>query len=435
MRRIRPLFSLAILAASQGEQPEPTTHKRRLSATSNIFNTATKAELFAHWTADKINSAIPLDLKIDPLSGEGFVVRQNELVSYADMFAAQEQRVATGDGDSTLMKLRKIVNEESLEEEIKGMHIKKNRLGGTHSRGLKHNFSVHRLDLASIKFSSDWIDEEERRLQTNATDADGFVALKKKPSKKSQKQKIKEERKKDKNKGKPNKVNEGGRKKKKKFLPKINNLTPSRGDKIPSSQTFSARVTPSASTESKIRGVSFRLVDPVGESSDWLPVPRGYEDDTYSITIDGFAAFPASKWKYQMSAVDDAGRSIDSPNIMFKVDGETGDEMEVEYDDWAEYDEGDAQGFVDGAGKKDEEKAQGLMDGADKKEDLMEFDIVGDSNWPYGGGIQSATGRILFEFNGSGTYVCSGTVVKDDKNGRSVILVSIQKLEPESITS
>jgi hypothetical protein len=413
MRRIQPLLSLAIIATTtaQGDQSKPT-QKRRLSASTNIFDTASKAELFAHWTADKINSAIPLDLKIDPRSGEGFVVRRDELVSYANMFAATKQEIAA-DGDATLVKLSKVLDEEVLEEEMEGMHVKKNRLGARHKHERVLEASIgHVINLATIEFGSDAsLDEEERRLQTNRTNAHGF-ATHRKSSKKSKKQKVKEDGKNSKDKkdkGKLGKVNEGGPKKKKKFLPKINDLTPSRGDKISSSQTFSAKVTPSTFTGANIRDVSFRLVDPAGETSDWLPVPRGYDKDMYEITIEGFGAFPASKWKYQMSVKDDEGRSIESPNIMFKVDGEAEDKFEMEYDDWTYEEEEDAQGFVDGA---------------DKKEDLMEFDVVGDSNWPYGGGIQSATGRILFEFNGSGTYVCSGTVVKDGKNGRSVILTA-----------
>jgi hypothetical protein len=43
-----------------------------------------------------------------------------------------------------------------------------------------------------------------------------------------------------------------------------------------------------------------------------------------------------------------------------------------------------------------------------------------DSDWTRGGAIQSATGRILFEFDGSAeTYVCSGTVIRDGPDGQT----------------
>ena len=50
------------------------------------------------------------------------------MVSYADMFVATKQRIAS-DGDATLVKLNKVLDEEVLEEEMEGMHVKKNRLG------------------------------------------------------------------------------------------------------------------------------------------------------------------------------------------------------------------------------------------------------------------------------------------------------------------
>ena len=402
MKRLRSLAGLALLAfATADEQP------RRLQASSNIFN---KAQLFAHWTSDKINNALPLDLKIDPRSGEGFVVKRDELVSYADMFAGREQRVSPQ--GATLIKLNKVLDEPEVEKKMDVMKRGKHK----HDRELIQATSTT-LHLSSIFYSSSsYINS--RNLQTNTTDADGFATLKKKPSKRSKKQKIKDEKKQDKNKGNNiHNKNEGGRKKKRKYQPKISNLSPSRGTKISSSQTFRARVLPSSMTNANIRSVSFRLKDPIGETSDWLPVPQAYEDDMYEITIEGFGAFPASKWKYQMSVKDEEGRSVDSPNIMFRVDGDLevdddDDDLETLEDDWTDVE--DAQGFVDGVDDKEE-----------KEEELMKLGVVGDSNWPHGGGIQSATGRILFEFNGSGTYVCSGTVVKDDAiKGRSVILVS-----------
>ena len=336
------------------------------------------------------------------------------MVSYAEMFAGREQRVSPQSG-ATLVKLNKVLDEPEVEKNMNAKHLKKKRLGHKHdNRELIHTNTLH---LSSIFFSAaSFINT--RNLQSNITDADGFATLNKKPSKRSKKQKIKEEKKKDKNKDKGNihHKNEGGRKKKRKYQPKISNLSPSRGTKISSSQTFSARVLPSSVTNADIRSVSFRLVDPLGETSDWLPVPQAYDDNMYEITIEGFGAFPASKWKYQMNVKDEEGRSVDSPNVMFRVDGEleSDDDLETLEDDWT--DEKDAQGFADGV--------------EDEEEELMKLGVVGDSNWPHGGGIQSATGRILFEFNGSGTYVCSGTVVKDDEiKGRSVILVSARECD------
>jgi len=403
MKRIRPHSWVALAVLSQAchgnGQGEADKEHRRLSIESNIFN---KAELFAHWTADKINNATPLDLKIDPRSGEGFIVKNDELVSYADMFAATEQRIS----GATLVKLSKFIDEEIVAEELDLMHVRTNRLGSKHKHGRALVGQPSTYDLASIKFKSSTLDYQNRILQT---DADGFATLKKKPSKKDKKDK-----KNKKDKDKINNKNEGGRKKKKKFLPKIKSMNPSRGAKILSSHTFSAKVSPSATTQASIRDVQFRLVDPAGETSDWLPVPQGLYDDLYEITIEGFGAFPASKWKYQMSVYDEEGMSSTSPNVMFKVESTAGDELYDDLPSYEEYEDDDEEEEEDG------NDSQGFED-----TDLMEFDVVADSNWPYGGGIQSATGRILFEFNGSGTFVCSGTVVKDGEiKGRSIIFTA-----------
>ena len=114
MRGVQPRSLLlgALLHATQAQQ-------QRESASTNVFN---QAELFAHWTSEKINSAIPLDLKIDPLSGEGFVIRRDELVSYADMFASKEQRVVTP--DATLIRLNKMLDEDVLTQELETTHVR-----------------------------------------------------------------------------------------------------------------------------------------------------------------------------------------------------------------------------------------------------------------------------------------------------------------------
>lgn len=50
-------------------------------------------------------------------------------------------------------------------------------------------------------------------------------------------------------------------------------------------------------------------------------------------------------------------------------------------------------------------------------------DVVKDENWPYGGVIQTSTGRILFFFDGN-PYVCSGTVIKDTAADRTIVLTA-----------
>lgn len=49
---------------------------------------------------------------------------------------------------------------------------------------------------------------------------------------------------------------------------------------------------------------------------------------------------------------------------------------------------------------------------------------VSDSDWPFRGAIQSAVGRIMFTFDGQKNYKCSGTVIKDNTSGRSIVLTA-----------
>ncbi|KAL7517206.1 hypothetical protein ACHAWX_002145 [Stephanocyclus meneghinianus] len=419
----------ALLHLARCHDTKPSREARRLS--SNLFiesDPVTAADLFAHWTAEKIRSAIPLDLKIDPRSGEGFVVTDGEkgLVSYADLFAAGMQTLDergavpaqdhNGGGGANVVRLDAIFHRENFHEKLEARNEekkKKKELRGRNphnQRSLEDGHGVYTLDLASIEFKNEISrnqsqKHEERRLRA----ADTFVTLKDKPSKKDKKEKIKQD---EEDTNEDDSViktkDDGGKQKKKKFLPAISDLRPSRGTKVLSSQTFSARIRPSSATVANIREVSFRLVDPGGQSSDWLPVPSSGAEDLYEITIEGFEAYPSSKWRYQIMAMDDEGWTVESSNIMFRVDGNAGSDLESAADD-----------LTDNATDESDGPSGG------NSAELMDLGVVGDSNWPYGGGIQSATGRILFEFNGSGTYVCSGTVVQDgDIQGRSVILTA-----------
>ena len=51
-------------------------------------------------------------------------------------------------------------------------------------------------------------------------------------------------------------------------------------------------------------------------------------------------------------------------------------------------------------------------------------EVVDDSEWPHSGPIQSATGRILFQFSSNQIYKCSGTVIQDNTTGRSIVLTA-----------
>lgn len=51
-------------------------------------------------------------------------------------------------------------------------------------------------------------------------------------------------------------------------------------------------------------------------------------------------------------------------------------------------------------------------------------EVIDDSEWLHSGPIQSATGRILFQFSSNQIYKCSGTVIEDNTTGRSIVLTA-----------
>ncbi|KAL7463661.1 hypothetical protein ACHAXS_004014 [Conticribra weissflogii] len=193
---------------------------------------------------------------------------------------------------------------------------------------------------------------------------------------------------------------------------RIKSLTPDKGSTIQSQQTFSAKV--KAPNNSQVRTVQFQLTDPSGDKSNWLNVPRANNGggDTFSITVDGFQKYRGTRWTYRMKATDTNGNSVESNSILFKVDG-LGDS---------------ANDFGGGGANSGVDKAPPAPSPPSSYSNSrpMPQSTVQDSNWPYDGPIQSATGRILFEFTGTSTFVCSGTVIDDgsNNNGRSIIVTA-----------
>ena len=55
---------------------------------------------------------------------------------------------------------------------------------------------------------------------------------------------------------------------------------------------------------------------------------------------------------------------------------------------------------------------------------LLVQSTVIDSDWSNGGTIQSAIGHILLKFGYGERYFCTGSVVKDDVTGRSIVLTA-----------
>lgn len=212
---------------------------------------------------------------------------------------------------------------------------------------------------------------------------------------------------------KKNNNNKKNNKNKKKKLPKIDRLTPSKGDTIQGKQTFSARIQPSQVTQSDISDVSFQLEDHNGASSGWLTVPR-VSDGLYEITVDGFERYPGTQWEYTLQAKDQKGKKKSADNIAFLVGGG-----------------GSSGSNFANNGNSNSNNNNNNPNKAPPASNPLPQTKVSDSTWTHAGAVQSATGRIMFEFDDdtSQSFVCSGTVVMDGPasqspdadNGRTII--------------
>ena len=200
---------------------------------------------------------------------------------------------------------------------------------------------------------------------------------------------------------------------------KIKSLTPDKGSIISSQQTFTAKIKTFNTNKSRVESVQFQLTDPTGSSSDWLNVPpKNEKNDLFQITVDGFQKYKGTRWTYKMKAKDTKGNVVTSNDILVKVDGVGGSAND--------FSNGGGGGGNTNTNDKDENVWQAPPAPSSNSNSQKLKSNIQDSNWPYGGSIQSATGRILFEFTNTGTYVCSGTVINDgsNTNGRSIIVTA-----------
>ena len=205
-------------------------------------------------------------------------------------------------------------------------------------------------------------------------------------------------------------------------LPRIGNTDPPRGSAVRDAQTFSARVLPSKSTNSPVRSVHFVLTDQDGNESGPLELSSSSGgvggSGLYEITIDGFGTYGGSTWSYAVVARDENGKRRSTDEITFDIvtSGDLGG--------------GDADGAPPPPSPPPPAPPSSSPGGGGPAAEPIPKKYETDSDWTRGGAVQSTTGRILFEFDGSGqTYVCSGTVVHDGPrgtrpdvgNGRSIV--------------
>ena len=161
--------------------------------------------------------------------------------------------------------------------------------------------------------------------------------------------------------------------------PTVTSMDPTDGATIGSSQRFSASVTDT----SGVRSVTFEITFG-GQVYTFAGANEG--GGTWATTVQGFSNGSGS---WRVIATDGAKRG-----------GNTGSSASL--------------GFTVDAGSPPPPPPGG-------------GGVVQNSRWGFGGAIQTAAGRLLYEMpngNGWSGYVCSGTVATDGTTGRSVIITA-----------
>ena len=422
-------FSLVLSAVRAappaGDGRHDEVYRRRLGQSA--------AEAFAHWTPQLVARAIPLDLKIDRQDDTVYIAGEDGyMTSYAEAFAggrgadvssdywdsfvhAEDLLPVDGDGDSgqaihsTSWIIKRLYQEDDISSPaLRGREDKgRRRLDGDikliHLDDLEFSTVEAVEDKSSaeadedlefeIEFESDDetdfpIEEEGRSLQwSTQTPGQGSRPVARNTRKNNN-----------------NNNNNNNARAKKKRLPRMNNIKPTKGSLVRDKQTFSAKILPSQATKSKIDTVHFTLTDGNGKESAMLTMPK-VSNNEFAISIDGFEKFSGTRWKYKVEAIDRKGRKKQSGQIVFRIQG-VGDS---------------SSGFAGGGNGKNDDKDKEKEEEEEEEENdrPLKKEIVNDSNWPHGGHIQGSVGRILFEFDGSAPFVCSGTVIMDSSSGKS----------------
>jgi hypothetical protein len=174
--------------------------------------------------------------------------------------------------------------------------------------------------------------------------------------------------------------------------PIVRSTFPPVNTKIGPNQSFGALVSDSGTG---VKSVCLQLRDHINSLSDCFELVN-VGSDVYELTFDGFDAYEGETWSYRIRSKDGARNRVNTQwaDFIINISGKGGN------------DGGDGQA---------EEKTDG--------ESGVLTQEVRDESWPYGGLVQKSTGRILFFFDGN-AYVCTGTVLDDEVEDRTVILTA-----------
>ena len=409
------LAARSALSSREGPPGSRRPHFRRRLARS-------AADAFDAWTPARAARALPLDLRLDAATGGAYAAGAGGyLAPYGDTLAAGGR----GEYWSSMRRVDAAVGAGKTRRE--DAHVRTPRRSGGwtkrsgrreavfHGRALREGSTFH---LDSLDFGAAREQEEDFRPREDGGEEEEEGGEEEEEEEEKEEHgdeefaRIDEERV---LRGHPRdlslmtayKIKERKNNKTKKKKPQIKNLAPSKNSIIRGTQTFSAHVYPSEITEAAISEVSFRLEDELGDRSEWMSVPK--VGDYYEITMQGFAAYPGSRWKCEMRAKDAEGRKK-SAAVKVRVAAAPGSVQE-----------NGATTTTPAPAPRAPSLPAETPPGPSPSTSFLPRTHVSDSNWPHKGAIQAATGRIMFEFDDgpNQAFVCSGTVVMDGRNSRT----------------
>lgn len=383
----------------------------------------TSAETFAHWTSDRATNAIPLELKLRSSEPDGIAYLAG-YGSYAQFFVQGTQNNSTSTfkrGGDELKRSRYLldakipvlndVNEVNVEGVVSTSARRAHKLEETASkaglRGQRHlkqsgKQPLQLMGRGTISLDSISFTDTEASFLQDADVQDHEI-----PSSLSDRELKRNGNTNKKNKENGQKINNHKKKQKGLKRPQITSVSPSADAGISDSQDFTIVAEPSPLTDAPITNVLFQITDNKGTSSSWIEVPK-IGSNRYQLTIDGFAKHQGTKWRYKVLVEDAIGKKGTTGTISLIVNDVVGDANDR---------------FVDESNSSEPPPPPPPPSPVSKPPpapaQAMRKQVVSDKNWPHGGNIQLATGKILFEFRGQGDFVCSGTVIMDGSNGSS----------------
>lgn len=192
-------------------------------------------------------------------------------------------------------------------------------------------------------------------------------------------------------------------------VPIIKGKFPAENTVVGENFAFGALVTDS----SKVVEVCVQLKDHMNKLSDCYEATH-VGNGIYEVTFEGFGDYGGKTWSYRVRGKDN------------KKNRETTEWIQFVIDDGGSSSGGRSSNSSSGSGKSsggksgaNENSDSGSSSGSGNKLTAAE----NDESWPYGGIVQRSTGRILFFFNGE-AFVCTGTIVGDKVQDRTVILTA-----------